>query len=614
MRRSPRLLLVATAALLIGAGCNSAVPPDPVRTDAAPPVPVGVPDLPGCNGARLATCALPFPSDAAFTVEDPSAATGRRVTVSNDVVARRGLRGMSAAVLPSQVFANSDGFSPLGPVLFEVDRTPVASSLDGAVTVVDLDTGAVVPVRAEVDREAERRNGHVVRVWPRARFEFGHRYAAALSTKAYATDGVGYAPAPGMRIALRSARYKPAVDALAKQNVARSDIISATYFTVRSSDNAKQMMRNVAAQVTTTDHPVRNLSVSPNFLGITGVDCYVTGEVRLDDFRQRNGGWDAAATPSDEWIGFTLTIPVSAATKAAPVVVFGHPITFDRSMVILEAALNAQRGAATIAIDFPNHGVRADSDGGDYDSLITPTGLARLVSGPKQSVTETVALAEAVRSSLADLDAAPFNLASPLQANGTPDLDTNRIVYEGISLGGVFGMPAVALSPTIGAGAYLVAGGALGQLITGSERWEKNFGEYDNLGFRDAIPTGATAGEQSFLVASVQHALDPVDPVVWADELRTKPSLMINSFGDRTVPNRSTQAAAESVGLPLYGQQVWEVQGIQRVQRFPRNGNVLVQVDTRDWLDLIRNEFGHFAFVTDPAQIALNRWLGARLP
>lgn len=140
-----------------------------------------------CTQASMRSCALPYPSDE-FTEVDRSSATGRRVVVPDGVLppAIHDALGPGAGV--QDAFDGADGFSAVGPVMFELDRAvdPATLPADGGevVRAYDTATGERVPVRAEVTLDALRQGapGTIVAAWPQVRWKYGHTYVARVTT------------------------------------------------------------------------------------------------------------------------------------------------------------------------------------------------------------------------------------------------------------------------------------------------------------------------------------------------------------------------------------------------------------------------------------------------
>ncbi|MCZ7527283.1 MAG: hypothetical protein M5U14_13425 [Acidimicrobiia bacterium] len=528
---------------------------------------------------------------------------------------------------PSAVYTGHDGFSPLGPILFEVDRAPDPASLpaDGGATlrVFDVTAGVEVPIRAEISEEAARRGGHVVVAWPRTRFEFGHRYVAALTDRLVPLGGGAYRPSPGFAEAIRGGlsplglRYGLLRLYLAWRGIRAADLVSATYFTVRSEADATDPLRSMAATAYARPHPVRDVRALPNLFGIFGasVSTIVVGEVQVTDFRDARGEIHhrAGDQGTPRWLDFLLTVPRSAAHRPAPVAVYGHGITMVKETMIVVTEANAARGVATIAIDQPNHGSRAASEGGLIQELARPEHVGRLQSIIIQSSIDQVSVLRAVETSLADLDVVnprPWSVGVP---DGRADLDPGRVLYEGTSMGGVLGSAFTAVAPTVEGSAFQVTGAGIMNILTHSRVWEDLA---PGVGFRDAVPQTANGAEALALVAGLQFAIDGGDGLTVAHRYRrpypatgAKSVLVLYGVGDGVVFNPSSEALAAVAGLPLLERSVYPIPGLPVVPELPADGSAVYQIDTSGIPGPLRPSLAHISFLGREPMRVLGEWL-----
>jgi hypothetical protein len=147
------------------------------------------------------------------------------------------------------------------------------------------------------------------------------------------------------------------------------------------------------------------------------------------------------------WEQFLMVLPrTPAGPDGAPVEIYGHGLTVSKETMFLVAGANADRGIATIGIDVPNHGDRRD-EGGYLLDIATPRGFGRLASIPAEAISDNVGLIEAVRTSLAGTDLAPWR-PDGTHGDGVADLDPSRLLYSGTSMGGVLGANSTGLFPS----------------------------------------------------------------------------------------------------------------------------------------------------------------------
>ena len=222
-----------------------------------------------CNPVAQNACGLPFPSDLFRNL------TGT-YNFSNAILDRtihgpthlwwRVAPQFPAGFRPAKIFNNSDGFSALGPVLFELKHFPTQDiPKDGAGTllVYEMDNDKQVPMVVSLSQVANpkmdvRTSRPVIIAWPKTRFEFGKRYVAVLLKAPFdaaAHNSTSFVPSPGMQKVLNGKAnfflqraYKPALDLMARNNIARSNILSLTFFTVRTEDEVVGPMQKMVKE------------------------------------------------------------------------------------------------------------------------------------------------------------------------------------------------------------------------------------------------------------------------------------------------------------------------------------------------------------------------------
>lgn len=512
-----------------------------------------------CNPVHATGCVLPFPSDA-FTRADATSSTGVRLSVSDDVWPESMRDQLPAEVAPSRIFDGHDGFSALGPILFEVDApidpATLPESGGDALVVFDAATGARVPMWAGLDAQAARhdRATTVIRAWPADRFDWGHRYVAVLTSALRHADGTTVPRSRTFQEVLDAEAapewveyHRQLLDAAASNGIAEEAVVAITGFTVRSEQDAIGPEQALVERARADEHPVADVRAFP--LGGPDFAALVTGRVRLTDFRDPvTGGmrWDPTGG-RDEWVPFVLTLPRAAATAPVPVAVYSHGITTVKETMLLVAGSNARQGIATIAIDHPQHGWRGPQEGGYVFQLGRPSEIARLIALPIQSAVDFVSLVKAVRTSLADLDFAPTSLRTLVGApgDGRPDLDPDRMIAEGTSMGGVLGLEFLALEPNLSAAMFQVAGIGILHILTGSVIWTP-------LGLDGVVPTGATGVDVAAAIAACQFMIDPGDATNYTSAIQAdqRPLAVVYGEGDAIVPNYSSRRLIDLTHLP----------------------------------------------------------------
>lgn len=563
--------------------------------------------------AAVRSCALPYPSDQ-LTVADPTTPTGRRLSLPHDLIPAAAQDALGPGAKLADVQHGADGFSAVGPVIFELDRSVDPGSLPGdggdVVRAFDVATGEPVSMRVELSFDALLRGGAgtIVMAWPMTRWEPGHTYVARLADGLTSPTGPPGRPS-GMDGPVGSFISSVRADLARIEGDRWSNTVAATRFTVRSVESATADLDAMVATARRTDHPVRNLSTVPPIFVSSG-SALVSGEVLLTDFRDENG----VARPqhaAKTWAPFLMALPAKAAgPDGAPVVVYGHGLMATKETLLVVAETNAARGFATIGIDVPNHGARQDGQGGFLLDITKAETLGRLASMPLQGEVDTVSLVEAITTHMSELDLAGSGPAGWMAPDGVADLDTSRVFYQGSSMGGVLGASSAAHLDEL-QGAYMqVPGSGIVDILYHSVLWPL---------FAGIIPSGLGAGDSAALQGVATLLLDRADNSYLLDRLRgaDRPVFVQYGVGDWVVPNDHTQRLADLADLPLVGPEIAPLRvDLRRIDgdAIPADGRGIAQVDPVNSPEEVAFFLAHLSFVTEPASFdLLDRWLVNRL-
>jgi hypothetical protein len=289
------------------------------------------------------------------------------------------------------------------------------------------------------------------------------------------------------------------------------------------------------------------------------LDCRGTitvGDYRADDGTVPEGPVGVRATYA---LPVAVWLPTSAAAPY-PVAVCGHGLGGSKSQCEFLAELAADRGVATIAVDAQQHGDHPlRTADGDLDQImalfgftIDPPSLDALVlrDNFRASAWDKLQIVRALEGGL-DLD-----------GDGAPELDGTRIQYVGASLGGIMGPELMAWSPSIQAGALVVPGGGLMNLVIDS----------DSFGVIAQVMTPPEWDEDDLArtIPLVQTLVDAGDPLVHAAAITrrrvvgvTGPDLLLlMAYADTIVPNTSTAALSQALGVTGVGPELLPIDGV----------------------------------------------------
>ena len=534
----------------------------------------------------------------------------------------------------AQAYHNATGFSAAGPIMFELvddfDENSLPLGGGNAVLVFDQASGLPFPIRTKKYHYAEdnrfNETAHIIEIFPRARFEFGHTYTAVITKQLLDLNGQPFPTVPALEALIRKDRSSAgstmtkSLSKLKRFGIAPEQFFSFVEFTVGDEKSNNEPLFNLLNKISQKDHPIRKLNVTQ--LNIWPYAASVTGQIRMNDFRKANGqvNFSNDAQSSEAWIKFLMMIPTSSKHGKSPIAMYGHGIGVIKETMLLTVAFsNAIRGIATIAIDQPNHGSRSKQDGGSIFKILKPEKFTRLSGMVAQSTLDMAALLQAIQSSLATLDIAPSGDAWWHQfwySGGidTPDLDIDRIHYQGTSMGGVLGTSFVASAKGLKSAFLQVSGVGISNILTHSILFE-SFG-IEALGFESLIPDNASAGEAALFMQLLQQEFNRSDAINFAHYIKhpihgRSPRKLVLQYGlgDEVVFNPATEALAEIVDLPLILPSLLDIAYLRTSDDY-EEGFGLVQnkplIPTRGLLD---NIFGHASFVRPKAFTALKLWL-----
>lgn len=581
-----------------------------------------------CNPIAVDTCGLPYPSDV-FGLPDHTSPTGMRLKFPVGLVREELFKDVPPTLTPQTVFDGSSGYSAASSVVFELDAPPDVGTLpaDGGNSVLafNLYTGERVPVRVQVNEFARSHRvsapSQIVEIYPRSRWEFGERYAVFLTQGVKTESGRDYQPSAGFQQATSqdgsalADYYEPVIDFFEAQGYSRRDLISATFFTVRDEWEATGPLISLGESVYNKEHPIRNLRVHYKIFGHIG--AFVTGQVLVHDFRDQYGGMVYDEQRAQEnWIDFRLTLPRVAKYGPVPISIYGHGLSAFKETDLLVSVNNAMMGIATVSIDHPNHGSRIQADGGYVLARLDTPYVPMQVGMMVQSSIDHMALLKAVQTSIGNLDILPKRFWGPLftrdltrNGDGVADIDTQQILYQGTSLGGVLGSAFLSIAPDI-KGAFLqVTGVGITNILAGSALWD--------FAFSNLEPDEANGAEAMLLKAAMQHEIDYGDAINFVHYLRNpvgiataKPVVITAGEGDLVVPNFSTIAFAEIADLPMVNEPLFDMPGVEHTGMYDNGYGVLHYPSfTRTTSDLLDGLLAHGSFLWPQMTQEKNHWI-----
>lgn len=530
-----------------------------------------------CNPTSVDTCTLPFPSNY-WSEQDVNSPTGMRLSFSDDSIRPEILAELPVqdGFSPAGLFNGDSGYSAATPVVFEFNSTPDAESLaanaGSAVIAIDMNTGEQLDVRALIseysqsDRVSEVSD--VIEIYPRSRWEYGHDILVAVTNDLNLAE-----PEQGITSTLLTlddegfAYTSDLIDKLTANGINPLNVLNATIFTVRDRAEVVEPMFAAVDDVWDKEHPVRNLDMTYNYIN-RDVAGLLKGEVMVYNYRTNDGTGvvDFDAEPMEQWIEFRLTIPAASRDGgAAPVALYAHGLGANKETDFIVSSMNAELGIATYSVGFPNHGARAEADGGATLSVLTPDQLAKTIGMVVHNAIDFASAHRALQTTLAEVDFVGKKSWTSWYGNkgdGVADIDATRVMMQGTSLGGVLGSVYGAVSPDLQGSVYHVTGVGVTSILSGSILWEAMFASL--------VPPAANGAEATMLRSAIQQLLDSGDSINYLDYYRhprtgneARPLMLTMGAGDTIVTNDSTVAAAYIGDLPVVGESLTELDGVR---------------------------------------------------
>lgn len=542
----------------------------------------------------------------------------------------------------ARMLSDLDGFGVSTPVFFYLDGAidpstlpkDEASSLESLASafLIDADTSSPdaftkVPVVVQWQASAKRvalrpADGHPLTP--------GRRYAAVITRRVKDTKGGQLEPAakfawirdPDLvltdtRLSAARAQYTPVLETLVKSGLPRQDISAMAVFHVQNVDqdltDARRLVRAGKVPVPTLSEPIASTKLdaqlgsasgaagfeasgaaphenlyamvhgtlpSPNFLSATA-----TTHGKFE--RESDGQLRVKRTDA---VPFTLFLPRSS--LKAPIVIYQHQRDRERSDALAIANELAARGLATLALDAPFQGQRANTPDkrktvdwrNRFTGAETPDGFGDAPGDLLGFATAQSAGAtwnpfhgrDAMRQAVIDLMIAVRAIegGSLLTATRAQSelkertfVDTH-IGFVGEDTGASIGAMLARFEPTLQVVVLVAPAGATVTQWAWSARDENLFDSLAmSLGI-DGRTVDRTENDPAFWpgLAIYQTLFDRADPLAHAAALRRAAVnvLVLMAEDDESVSNRATEGYAASLGTMLVGSDARYVGDLKR--------------------------------------------------
>lgn len=568
----------------------------------------------GCAHLIDAVCMYPYPS-MAHLKQDEGSSTGKRVALTSEMLPFESSSPEGLEYFLGR-FNAADGFSLATPILaifpdVHVDESSLPSlrdlaagvKADSPVQIIDRENGERLPVWAEMDNYAREAEGGAwlddqrsMIIRPQAALKWGHRYAVVITDAVKDDEGKALPIPPAMQALLDRAPtdseqieslrsdYRDLFGFLKDQGVARSSIVLTWEFVTMSREFAESPLlatlgeaRGKAAEAefdyeitncTAADQQDRdNLACKENADLHESIWRRFDGHVLTPSFLTEEGtinwGNGSPAFQNMEKTVFSAMLPDSvrqASAASLPSMFVGHGLMSKASLYLM--------------VDRDDNGTMEMTDklgmfaiGADFKGLAM-SGLASIVS-MLQNFDRMWMLHDNLIQGMVDYDLMTdfVNKAlkdDPLLADdeGLSLIDTQRSYYFGISLGAIAGAVSIALSEDLDTAVLHVPSAMFSSLLQHSSE----FADFQMM--LDIFLPGPV--QQQIVLALVQRALDPIDPINWRERFFESPvegvavknMLWQVSYYDANAPDYGAYTLQRSTGIPLVLPTTHDVYGV----------------------------------------------------
>ena len=440
------------------------------------------------------------------------------------------------------------------------------------------DSPSLVPFEHELVAEAEGDPRTSLIIAPLVPLAPKTRHALVLSKAVRAQDGC-IAPSEAMKQLLTATATDAALTRLEGRYEQLASALSALGSEV-------ELAKSVAALVFTTQHTVEDSATIAAAIrkssydyksagacqdGADYVSCH--GELVANDYRVDAHHIDESAlTPQASYTLKVITYLPKTGSAPFPTILFGHGLGGDRTQAEGLAKVAAPQGFAVVAIDAVKHG-----DHPDQPDSILPAAEILAFFGMSLTGVDGVALRDNWRQSTYDKLQLIEMLRPGVDVDGdnSPDVDLDRFMYLGVSLGGIMAPELLAFAPEVDVALPIVPGARVVGIIKDGEQFQIVINLLKGM---------ATDGQVARFFPLLQTIVDRGDSGAYlrhvvAERLKgfdaQRPQLLMQMvLEDDTVPNSTNAFFARGLGLPHVGPELLPLGVIPSEPTLPISGNV----------------------------------------
>ncbi len=476
------------------------------------------------------------------------------------------------------------GFSPVTPILLRLPdvsceacpkwKNPTPG--EGAVLLADLTTMEFLPVFAELDAYEDAVDPTLI-IRPQIAMAYDHDIAVVVTTEAMGRPDTFQSFVDGTADSVHREHFSDLIADLGELGVDEADIALAWDFPVGDGTTPlRSAISQVSAPGTWDFQFVRNADAGDDVPANTWRSAYgrfdtqgflIDGALDLNE----DGTVNEAGTNDAMLVAIIPDSVVDAAPGTVPVMLYGHGLLSSPQIDLYD---NGGWAPHELANELGMIVIATSWGGLDAEELLVAVSVANdFAQMPK--LTGAMIQGQANTRALVQLITDGDLLTDPVfqGAAGQQLADVDSVYYWGISMGGILGGVAMSQNPEIEAGVLHVGGGAWSTLLERSRNWTQF--EFMVL---NSVPK---AEDRQTYYALSQLFWDAVDPLAYADDLKSRTILLQESFGDDSVNNITTRMLARSIELPLLTPSVDGVYSLDQVPAdLPPGSRALAQFDS----------------------------------
>ncbi|MFT7621107.1 MAG: hypothetical protein ACI9WU_000268 [Myxococcota bacterium] len=598
-----RLLMVLSVVALGLPGCGDDDPASAIATD-VPPADVQPPDVAtpdagsddmaeevkapiGCEGTTVFmwsptanTQPRVFP-DAWYEDDDANTVTGRALRFDLETAPWVSTVPPAFQLVFEQLNL-LDGFGTTAGIflgfsgpLGELPTGEEASTTDPRLQLIELSDP---PVRRPFELRRTDDDTTLV-LMPMVPLKPATEHLVVMTTEAEDTSGGCVDAGPALRLALDGAATDARSQvlgvrlsaALEQADVARSEVSAALTFTTQSiGEESAAIAAHIRAEGAqwTGDASCTDAALF--------IDCERTFGV--NDYRVAEGVQATPTASYDMPVRMWLP-PQEEGGGPYPTMVFGHGLSGDRHQAQILAEAVAGMGVIVVAVDAVEHGTHpAGTSGSSLEAVMAFFGISisdlsltptRLRDNWRQSTYDKLQVVQLLRTS-PDLD-----------GDGTDDVDTEHLIYFGVSLGAIMGPELLAHTDAFGVAILAVGGGRVSTIIEEASQF--------SLVIDIMKPPGTSDGDVARFFPILQTLIERGDSANYARAVTERPAelgaaphlLVMNVLDDDTVPPGTNRMLARALGIPHIPPVLDPVGIIPVLDGAPVSGNAVEGTQTR---------------------------------